>query len=1013
MTSATSEWLTTQFYDWEKRGRGWFLFDTPIELEPPFHPFFFHGLVQAPIIDDGRRPTIVSNIVDFIRRRSTQIKATEAFPEIAPVEPFISETNEALKVFSISLPKEHHVGLEETEQLLLMLSYLKKPVSFEIVGSEHSIALQFTCRENESSHLVSQIKAYFPESIILEKGDALSESLKNLDLFGSAIDFGLREEFMRPLTMTKNFDLDPFTGLFGILENLAENEHAVIQVLFTGAVNPWAESTLRSVMDNEEDDFFVDAPDMVPLAKEKISAPLFAVTLRVLGISITFQKAFILSQNLTQAFVRISTSQGNSLLPLYTETYDFETRLNDILLRESHRLGMLLNSRELATFVHYPSPSVVSSKLERDKRKTKAAPKITEGHSFVLGMNEHQGKIKEVSESSDQRLKHTHIVGATGTGKSTFLQNLIVEDITQGNGIAVLDPHGDLIESIISYIPEGRVEDVVIIDPADSEFPIGFNILSAHSEIEKEILSSDLVAGFRRLSTSWGDQMNSVFANAILAFLESDEGGTLADVRRFLVEKSFRDSFLKAVPEPNVTYYWQKEYPLLRTNSIGPILTRLDTFLRPKLIRNMVSQKKGLDFENLLDSKKIILIKLSQGLIGTENSYLLGTVIVSKIHQAAMARQAKTKADRSDFFLYIDEFQNFITPSMSSILSGARKYHLGLILAHQDMQQLVKIDSELASSVLSNAGTRICFRVGDADAKRFADGFSSFESEDLQNLNTGEAIARVDRPEFDFSLSVEPLSATPITEEQKLNIISRSRIKYSTPRVEVERILRVTRDEIEVTQEVEVRKEPPPQVIKGKVERTLVEEKKEEVVAEIKSNTVEKLKKQKEQSQHRYLQSLIKKMAESRGYKALIEEGTEDGKGRVDVHLERNKKKIAVEISITTESEWEKHNIEKCLASGYDIVIACSTEKKTLDAIQQKLEETLNEEQLEKIHVFEPESLFSFLDSEIAKDASTESTIKGFRVKVEYQPVSENEMIKKREMASRLVIDSMKKIKKQ
>ncbi len=187
-----------------------------------------------------------------------------------------------------------------------------------------------------------------------------------------------------------------------------------------------------------------------------------------------------------------------------------------------------------------------------------------------------------------------HIIGATGTGKSTLLLSLITQDIQQGNGLCVLDPHGDLIETILRYIPEERSKDVVLIDPADSEFPIGFNILSAHSELEKELLSSDLVASFKRLSTSWGDQMNSVFSNAILAFLESTNGGTLADLRRFLVEKSYRDTFLKTVLDPNVVYYWQKEYPLLKSNSIGSILTRLDTFLRPKLIRYNGGAKEGI-----------------------------------------------------------------------------------------------------------------------------------------------------------------------------------------------------------------------------------------------------------------------------------------------------------------------------------------------------------------------------------------------------------------------------------
>ena len=517
---------------------------------------------------------------------------------------------------------------------------------------------------------------------------------------------------------------------------------------------------------------------------------------------------------------------------------------------------------------------------------------------------------------------------------------------------------------------------------------MGFNILSAHSEIEKDILSSDLVAVFRRLSTSWGDQMNSVFANAILAFLESDQGGTLVDLRRFLVEKSFRDAYLKSVHDPNVVYYWQKEFPLLKSGSIGPILTRLDTFLRPKLIRNMVAQKKGLDFENILDTQKILLIKLSQGLIGTENSYLLGTFFVTKIYQAAMARQQQSKENRKDFFLYVDEFQNFITPSMSLILSGARKYHLGLILAHQDMTQLQKYDTELASSVVSNAGTRICFRLGDTDAKRFGSGFSYFEAEDLENLNTGEAIARIERPEYDFSLTTlqQPYIEPERAESNRDAVIAISRQTYGTPKHEVEAQLESLR---EALQEV---KEETPVVKLDKKETPVAPRQTIEPPIEIPvDQSHENVVKKKEESQHRYLQALIKKMAEARGYKALIEELTPDGKGRVDVHLERNGRRIAIEICNTTEPDWEVHNIEKCFVAGYDVIVACSNEKRTIDNIRKKAESMLNTLIQSKLMYLEPEGLFQYLDQELANEVSTEVRSKGYRVKVEYSAVSGDE----------------------
>lgn len=1011
MPSTLSQQLTNQFYEWEKLGRGWTLFETPVDLEPDFVPFSTHTTLPTRFTDTGKK-TVISFLTDFFGIPTATKPQTESEPAYEPpaVGGYTYDRVTSLKTYCVSLPKDFKVNVDESAQLLTMLSYCKHIVSFEIIATAESITVQFVCSEFDAAQVSSQIKAFFPKSIVDERDDTLFDLILK-SKFASVRDFGLKEEFMRPLPMPKSFTLDPFVGLFGIFENLHDGELGMIQILFSGAINPWAPSIIRSVTGQKGESFFENAPEMPKLALEKTSSPLFAVTIRVLAGGDTAANADLIFKKVANALLQNSISDSNSLIPLLDKEYDFDTSVEDIALRQSHRVGMLLSCNELVNFVHFPSSSVASNKLERDIKRTKAAPSITEGHQFKLGINYHQGKEKLVSLSAAQRLKHTHIIGATGTGKSTFLLNSIIQDIEQGNGIAVLDPHGDLIESILSYIPENRIDDVLILDPADSEFPVGFNILSAHSEIEKEILSSDLVAVFRRLSTSWGDQMNSVFANAIIAFLESDQGGTLADLRRFLVEKSYRDQYLKTVKDSNIVYYWQKEFPILRSGSIGSILTRLDTFLRPKLIRNMVAQKKGLDFERILDTQKILLVKLSQGLIGNENSYLLGTFVVSKIYQAAMARQAQAKEARSDFFLYIDEFQNFITPSMSAILSGARKYHVGLILAHQDMQQLMKQDSELVSSVMSNAGTRICFRIGDADAKRFADGFSFFEAQDLQNLNTGEAIARIDRPEYDLSFT----SIAPPKPENKEDltdtIISRSREKYGTPKQEVESLLKESRQEIEEYTPVEKVEEKKPEE-KPKAQTTTPRVEVNPISEETQASTTEKLVQQKEQTEHRYLQSFIKRLAEARGYRTTLEEPTPDGKGRVDVSLERNGKRIAVEISVTTETEWEIHNIKKCINAGYNTVIECSSDKKILEKIKRKIESSGEGNLFSKVLFLDPETFVEFLNQEVTKEASTEATVKGFRVKVEYNAVSEKDMSKKREAIAREVLNSIKKTKK-
>ncbi len=995
-----SEYLTAQFYDWERRGRGWTVFDRPVEIEPPFNPFV-RSMPMQDGRDDGHRPSFLGRIANLFLEDTAERKEYRQ-EKTSPIAGRIFRCDEGYAACKVTLPKGEKIEVGDMGQLLLMLSYTSYPVSFEIIATHAAISLQFVCRESDASHLEGQVKAYFPAAILSEGKEGLNLLAEETDT--CAIGLGLADEFMRPLRMVHDIDQDPFIGLFGALERLLQGERGVVQVLFQGAAHPWAESVMRSVTDNMGGPFFSNAPEMVKLAQAKVAAPLFGVCIRAIGQAGSGSRAKDIAIDIGEAISRLTRSETNRLQMLSQEGYPLPQMIDDIYLRESCRLGMLLNSQELAMLVHFPSHEIASAKLERDTRKTKAVPNGAQGHKFILGTNIHQGIERTISVPASLRLRHTHVIGATGTGKSTLLLSMIAQDMRQGNGISVLDPHGDLIEAILAYVPEERINDVIVIDPADGEYPVGFNILSAHSEVEKDILSSDLVAAFRRLSTSWGDQMNSVFANAILAFLESDQGGTLVDLRRFLVEKPFRDAYLKTVPDQHVVYYWQHEYPLLKSNSIGSILTRLDTFLRPKLIRNMVAQRKGLDFEHILDIKKILLVKLSQGLIGAENSYLLGTFFVSKMYQAAMARQAKSKADRSDFFLYIDEFQNFITPSMSYILSGARKYHLGLILAHQDMQQLQKHDSELASSVVVNAGTRICFRLGDSDAKRFAGGFSYFDAEDLENLHTGGAVARIEQPNLDFSLSTIPLPEIPedVAEATRQAVIARSREHHGTPREVVEKSLehigKATKEE---TQAPEPKKETPP--VSQAPEPVPIPM---PVVAPAKISPV-----QKTETQHRYLQTLIKRMAESRGYKAMIEEPTPDGKGRVDVSLERAGKRIACEISVTTGDAWEIHNVEKCLAAGFAEVIVCSSDLKNLERIRMQVESKLNADEQKKVLTLAPEEVIQYFDRQIVRESSTEKIVKGYRVKVEYDTPTQDEMRQKQGHVVKAVTESIRKKK--
>jgi hypothetical protein len=984
MALSKSQALIEQFYDWELRGRGVLVANTPVDLEPPFHPFFGHH-VPEPYIDDGKRSTILGDVINLFKGKPKVPTIYTYEPPEYLVYPFEDDTE--LVAYSIVFSKHHKPRIESIEQLYVLCSFCTFPLSLEIVASGNEIRTYLICRISDKGFLFSQLKVFFPEASVQENYEILEGIIDN-DLPLHTVDYGLKEEFMRPLNMVQNIDHDPYQSLFGIFEQMQRGERAVLQILFENTQNPWAKSVTNSVTDGYKGSFFLDAPDMPQLANEKISKPLYGVTVRLLTQASQPNEAQNLLQSVNASLVALSKSRTNQLHPLSDEEYSIENRLLDIELRQSHRFGMLLNSRELATLAHFPNPTMVSSRLVRDIKRTKALPQSVIGHNYVLGTNVHQGIEQLATLSPEQRSAHLHIIGATGTRKSSMLLHLINQDIHNGEGVAVLDPHGDLIENILPYIPKERINDVVVIDPNDREFPVAFNILSAHSEIEKEVLASDLVALFKRFSTSWGDQMNSVFANAIIAFLDNTKVGTLLDLRRFLIEKEFREQMLITVTDPDIVYYWRKEFPLLKGGSIAPILTRLDTFLRPKLIRNMVSQKNSLNFQELMDSKKIILVKLSEGMIGEENSFLLGAFIVSKIQQSAMARQAIAVGERTPFYLYIDEFQHYITASMANMLTGIRKYNLGLILAHQTMQQVAKYDTELPNSLL-NAGTRICFRLVDADAKRLADGFASFEAEDLQNLSAGVAIARVGRSEDDFSLnasSLRPSNDKGFTDE----IITHSRNQYGI-RIEIP----TEEENAPIHEESPKPKSSPPAPTEDK--ETIKEDE-------------EKLKSDwtppKQQTNHRYYQVLIKKMAEANGYKASLEVSTPDGKGKVDILLERDGKSIAVEVSDTTEAVWELHNIEKCITANYTQIYACVTDAKTRHALQ-KLIDGLNPKPL-NVTIGTTEELLAVLQIQ-GQPEQTETRMKGYRVNVQHRTLSNDEANTKRAIIESIVKGGRKK----
>jgi len=993
-----AELLTEQFYRWERRGRGWQVWDYPVVLEPPFVPFRFHW-IPLESADDGRRPTFLSFTADRLLGLLGQGRreAGLTVPELE--EPVPKETAESpdRTELEISMPLDADFSPEDVEHFLLALPRDVGPIAFEVIGTSEAIRIQLACASERVQSVRSQLQAHIPRAAITQGEALLEQALGSESREAAVIDFGLSEEFMLPLKTFRRFAIDPLSAVCAALSDLSQGECGVLQVLFEPVRHPWAQSILKAVLDDTGGPFFLDAPEIVPRAKEKVSRMLHACVIRVAGKGQTIARSHDIARHVGWTLNSLTDPTSNWLIPLSNGSYPDDSHAEDLLLRRTRRSGTLLSASELVSLVHPPTSAVRAVKLVRTTRATNAAPAIASGHAYVLGTNEHAGKAAEVTLSEDQRSRHVYIVGASGTGKSTLLLNLILQDLQAGRGLALLDPHGELVDEILRRCPKDRAQDVVLLDPADSDFPIGFNILSAHSELERTLLSSDLVSVFRRLSTSWGDQMTSVLGNAILAFLESERGGTLIDLRRFLVEGEFRKEFLKGIHDPEVVYYWQREFPLLAGKPQAPLLTRLDTFLRPKTIRYMVAQKESrLDLRKLMDSGGVLLARLSQGAIGEENAYLLGTLLTAKLNQIATSRQEVAASERRPFYLYIDEFHNFVTPSMEQILSGARKYRLGLVLAHQELQQIRTRSPEVLSSVLSNPHTRVCFRVGEQDARTLSEGFVHFGARDFQSLGTGEAIGRVERSEFDFNLRTVPLERTS-GDGVRNEVVAQTRAEYGRPRAEIEAMLAAQGEKRSSDATVghpttsgPRRPTPPPASGVGPPTASTV--RRQETGGSVSASAQDPLRDGaltqhsagRGGAQHKYLQELVRQWAGVNGWRAEIEEPVLGGLGHVDVALRKGERSIAVEIGITTDCDHEIGNVQKCLAAGFDRVLAVISDKRILAEIRRRAAESVAAEQLAGVQFCSPDVITAALEQLAATLGIPEQTVRGYRVKVRH-----------------------------
>lgn len=415
----------------------------------------------------------------------------------------------------------------------------------------------------------------------------------------------------------------------------------------------------------------------------------------------------------------------------------------------------------------------------------------------VFGETNFRNQQQRFGIKLDDRRRHMYIIGKTGMGKTTLLENMIVADIRAGYGLAVVDPHGDLTEKLLDYIPSNRINDIIYFNPADIDYPIAFNVLESVNPVHRHLVASGLVGVFKKIwADSWGPRLEYVLRNTVLSLLEYP-GSTLLGITRILVDNKFRKKVLQRLADPILRTFWTEEYAAysnqFRTEAISPIQNKVGQFLSSSIIRNIVGQtKSSIDMRTVMDDGKILLLNLSKGRIGEDNAALLGAMMITKLQLAAMSRVDVPELQRRDFVLYVDEFQNFATESFANILSEARKYRLDLVIAHQYIEQL---DETVQAAVFGNVGTIVCFRVGAADAEFLEKEFEPvFMQNDLVNLTKFEMYLKL----MIDGVASEPFSArglpplfTPEGGETREKIVRVSRERYSASREVVEeKILR-------------------------------------------------------------------------------------------------------------------------------------------------------------------------------------------------------------------------------